>query len=98
MKNQEILDNSNPDKDETPNSIDLMGKDVRLVRLVPKEGEIATVGMLVRCNLRGYYYNMKEERRLSNIPFEDSKNEVFQIGEADTFPGLELGLRHSRKG
>lgn len=75
-----------------------MGQDIRMVRKIAKDGEIASVGMVVTCNLKAFFYSLKEGRRLQDKPFEEGENESFQIGEGDCYPGLELGLRHSREG
>lgn len=75
-----------------------MGKDVVVQRKSPGEGETAEYGTVVKCHLTGYFYSTVTKERTSDEPFEVLKDQSFQIGEADTVPGLELALRHARKG
>lgn len=77
-----------------------MGKDIRFqrVRSINTDGPIADVGTIVKCNIRGYFYSILKEKRMNSDPFESLENQLFQIGEGDTIPGLELPLRHSRVG
>lgn len=75
-----------------------MGKDLITQRLREGQGDMAEMGTIVVCNLRGYYFSLLENRRLSDEPFEEVRVQTFQIGEGDAVPGLELALRHSRKG
>ena len=77
---------------------EIMGKDVMIQRIRSGEGELAEYGTVVKCNLTGYLYSLESKERLSSEPFETLKDQSFQIGEGDTFPGLELALRHSKKG
>lgn len=77
---------------------ELMGKDLITQRLRQGQGEMAEMGVMVVCNLRGYFYSFLEKRRLSDEAFEEVRDQTFQIGEGDAVPGLELALRHSRKG
>jgi len=77
---------------------ELMGKDLVTQRLRLGVDDIAEMGTTVVCNLRGYFYSTQEKRRISSEPFEEIRNQQFQIGESDVIPGLELALRHSRKG
>jgi tetratricopeptide (TPR) repeat protein len=77
---------------------EIMGKDLLLLRLRNGEGDMAEFGTIVICNLKGYFFSFSEQRRTSENPFEELKNQAYQIGEGDAVPGLELGLRHSRKG
>lgn len=77
---------------------ELMGKDVVIQRKSPGEGELAEYGTIVKCNLTGYFYSNVTRQRVNEEPFEVAKDQSFQIGEGDTVPGLELALRHSRKG
>eukprot|EP01031_Cornospumella_fuschlensis_P030012 gene30012-36248_t len=83
---------------DTAEEVELMGKDIRMVRKVEMDGEIAAVGIVICCSLKAFFYSMKEGHRLRASPFEEGDNESFQIGEGDCYPGLELGLRHSRVG
>src|SRR5690349_13874282 len=78
--------------------IELMGNEIRIQRVVEGEGGIAEVNVTVECNVKGYFFSLAEGRRLRETPFEDQQNQLFQIGEADGVPGLELGLRHSKVG
>ncbi len=75
-----------------------MGKDVVVQRKSPGEGETAEYGTVVKCHLTGYFYSTVTKERTNDEPFEVLKDQSFQIGEADTVPGLELALRHARKG
>ncbi|RYG64196.1 hypothetical protein EON64_14460 [archaeon] len=98
MTDEEKMAGQLSSTDDSLEEMELMGQDIRMVRKVEKDGEIASVGMVVACNLKSYFYSMKEGHRLKNKPFEEGENESFQIGEGDCYPGLELGLRHSREG
>lgn len=77
---------------------ELMGKDVVVKRYKLGTGNFAEMGTFVQCDLTGYFYSLETKQRVEATPFEVLKKQVFQIGEGDTIPGLELALRHSRVG
>ena len=68
-----------------------MGRDIMVKKLEHGQGEIASYGAIVKCNLKSYLIG--EEH-----PFEILEGQRFKIGEGDAIPGLELPLRHSRVG
>lgn len=62
-------------------------------------GETASMGTIVKCNLKGYIQDITNSSIASdNQPFEILKDQMFKIGESDAFPGLELTLRHAKVG
>jgi tetratricopeptide (TPR) repeat protein len=77
---------------------ELMGPDLLLERVRSGIGAIAEVGVIVKCNYRGYFYSMKDKKRISEEAFEECREQSFQIGEGDCVPGLELALRNSHVG
>lgn len=79
--------------------VQLMGADIQFQRIkVLPAVPIAEVGVIVHCNLKGYFYSVENMKRLLDTPFEVLEDQYFQVGEGDAIPGLELALRHSRKG
>lgn len=70
---------------------EVLGSDVMFKRISPGQGPTAEMGTLVTCDYRGYFND-------DESPFEVMTNQRFKIGETDTFPGLELALRHSSVG
>jgi hypothetical protein len=77
---------------------EIMGRDIMIKRVKPGDGELAEFGTIVRCNLKGYFYSVEKEERLSQDPFEVLHDQSFQVGEGDAVPALELALRHSKQG
>lgn len=75
-----------------------MGTDLLFEKVRPGIGEMAEVGVIVKCNYRGYFYSMEEKRKTAEEPFEEYRDQCFQIGEGDCIPGLELALRQSHTG
>lgn len=79
--------------------VQLMGEDVyKVVIKRDPSDSCAEIGTIVVCNLIGYLYSFESQARLKEEPFEIMENQSFEIGEGDTFPGMELALRHSTKG
>ena len=59
--------------------------------LIPGHGRIAEVHMLIRCKFIGRLQSTGQV-------FEVAEDTGYRIGDNDTTPALELGLRHMRKG
>lgn len=78
--------------------VELMGQDVRKYIIQPGSGLCADIGTVVICDLVGFIYSFEASSRQNNVPFENLVHEMYEIGEGDTFPGLELALRHSKEG
>lgn len=75
-----------------------MGNDLLLERVQTGTGDMAEMGVIVKCSYRTYLYSMSERKRLSDEPIEQYHDQYYQIGEGDCVPGLELGLRQSHEG
>ena len=79
--------------------VKLMGTEIQFQRLtILPHVPIAEVGVIVKCNIKGYFFSVEQMKRLCHEPFEELDNQYYQVGEGDAIPGLELALRHSRKG
>ncbi len=74
---------------------EVMGKEIQMKKFKVGSGEIASMGTVVSCSVKGYIQNDTE---VYTSPFEVLSNQQFKIGESDAFPGLELSLRHSKVG
>lgn len=65
-----------------------------------EKGPTPSMGTVVQCRLKAYLLQSREEQplwaleRVSDAPFESLVDQEFQIGEGDTFPGLELSLKY----
>lgn len=64
-------------------------------------GSTASMSTVVQCRLNGYLLQSRGGdqplwalERVSDVPFESLVDQEFQIGEGDTFPGLELSLKY----
>lgn len=75
---------------------EIMGKDIMIKTLEKGTGEIAEMGTVITCNLKGFL--VREDGEPESTPFETLQDQQFKIGESDAFPGLELTLRHSHVG
>lgn len=69
-----------------------MGQDICLKRITPGTGNIAEMKDIVKANILLFLENNPQHI------IEKLENASFKIGEGDAVPGLELALRHSRKG
>ena len=70
--------------------VDVMGSNIQTKHIKHGVGETAEMGTIVSCNLTGYFGDDIDHLR----PFENVRNQVFEIGEMDTLPSIELSLRY----
>eukprot|EP00906_Rhabdomonas_costata_P038022 RCo053661 len=73
-----------------------MDKDVMVRTLLPGEGPMAEFGSVVHCSLRCHTVKPETTDILELV--ESGTGYSFKVGEGDCVPGLELALRHSRRG
>lgn len=74
---------------------EIMGKDLMLKRVRHGKGEVAAMGTVVKCNLRGFFVS---NNTCDTEPFEVWKSQQFKVGESDAVPGIEMAVRFSRVG
>lgn len=76
--------------------VEILGKDVQILTVIPGDGPIAEMGSVVKCSYTCYTMITETYERITSV--ESIDGILFKIGEGDCVPGLELALRHSRNG
>lgn len=74
---------------------EIMGRDLMLKRVRHGAGEVAAMGTVVKCNLRGFFV---QDNVCDTEPFEIWRSQQFKVGESDAVPGIEMAVRFSRVG